>query len=363
MNRIERLLVVMDPADGNDAVHRQPPLARALDIADQADCGIDLFTTCYDAAVTPSLFVAPEVIDNERQRQVDEKFQWLESIAGPLRSQGYRIATEASWSYPPAAEISRKALASDVDLIIKKPTGHNYHVGFLSNTDWDLIRDCPVACLFAREDTPHGAGHGILACIDPTREAENPGADEVVPETSLDYQVYESAQLLGKALHLPVEVINAFELPAAMQPQLSSYAPALAESTGSSVAFATQLNKPDYAARHGRLLRAFAEHFQFPAGEITVEHGRPADVICTSARERKSTLIVMGALERGRLERALLSVNAEPVLSNAPCDVLFIKPAEHSGGTENTTAPVINRCAPAAAGRAHKTFTKEGIAS
>lgn len=344
MKQLERLLVVMNPDSLESADQQEQALVRAAEIADRAGCEIALFSICYDASLTPSMFITPELIDNERQNEVDKRYEALNGIARRLRARGYAVSCEVSWSYPPAEAITAKALADGSDLVIKQPGDHSYHAGIFSNTDWDLIRTCPTPCLFTRESEFEGGAHSVLACIDPTREVENGQS-----AGTLDHAVFETAQRMADIFAAPVDVVNAFEIPASLRQQFVTYAPTLPSLAGTAIPADAAFRQEDHAARHGHALQAFAEHFEYPFDDILVRQGNPAQVICQVAKERSSRMIVMGALERGRIERALVSVNAEPVLADASCDVLFVKPADHSVSLDDLKTPLIRRRTPGSA--------------
>jgi len=339
MENLHRLLVVMEPDVLEDENRVQTSVIRALELADRTGCEIELFSNCFETTtLAPSLWAGSDAIEAQRQQRLDERFEWLEDIAGRLRKKGYAVDSEAVWSYPRAQAISHKALTVGSDLVLKQPDDHRYIAGIFSNTDWELIRTCPVPCLFTKTETPQGAEHGVLACIDPTQDA-----DDEYRSASLDYGIYEVAQKIATALSVPIDVVNAYQIPASMAHQLISYAPAIPSLAGRALPVAEGSAESSPAERHGRALQAFADYFQHPVEKIIIEEGRPAEVICRAAALQKSSMIVMGALERGRLQRALLSVNAEPVLAMAPCDVLFVKPADHSVVLEKLEAPVLQR--------------------
>lgn len=341
MKQLERLLVVMNPDALEGGDESNEALVRACEIADRVGCEIQLYSTCYDASLTPSMFIAPDLIDNERLHKVDARYDTLNETAKSLRARGYVVSCEANWSYPPADAIAAMALAERSDLVIKQPDDHTYVAGIFSNTDWDLIRTCPIPCLFTRKSESEGGAHSVLACIDPTRDI-----DAEQSENSLDWTVYETAQRLAGIFSAPIEVVNAFEIPASVRQQFVSYAPTLPSLTGAAIPPDAGFHYKDHADRHGSALQAFADRFEHPLEDIIVRQGNPAQVICQVAKEQSSSMIVMGALERGRLERALLSVNAEPVLADAPCDVLFIKPADHSVSLDDLQMPLIRRRTP-----------------
>lgn len=64
------------------------------------------------------------------------------------------------------------------------------------------------------------------------------------------------------------------------------------------------------------------------AVEPVVERGWPEEVILARAEETKPDLIVVGTHARGGLQQAVLGSVAQWVLTEAPCDVLAVPPAD-----------------------------------
>jgi nucleotide-binding universal stress UspA family protein len=59
-----------------------------------------------------------------------------------------------------------------------------------------------------------------------------------------------------------------------------------------------------------------------PCQTIQVDHDRPDQVICATAKEKNCDLIVMGSHGRGRITTALLGSVTNAVLRHAACPVL-----------------------------------------
>jgi universal stress protein E len=59
---------------------------------------------------------------------------------------------------------------------------------------------------------------------------------------------------------------------------------------------------------------------------VHLGHGHPVEVLQELAKRLRAGVVVMGAIARSRLKRAVLGNTAEQVLEWLPCDVLVVKP-------------------------------------
>jgi nucleotide-binding universal stress UspA family protein len=53
--------------------------------------------------------------------------------------------------------------------------------------------------------------------------------------------------------------------------------------------------------------------------------GQMTDIVLNMAKTRRSDLIIMGAQGLGRLTGALLGINGQRIVSEAPCPVLVVR--------------------------------------
>ena len=91
----------------------------------------------------------------------------LEALAAPLLAQGLDVRTDARWDYPLHEAIIRKAVEWGADLVVKDTHHHSVlRRSIFSNTDWNLIRQCPMQLLLVK---PRAIGHVpcIVAAVDP----------------------------------------------------------------------------------------------------------------------------------------------------------------------------------------------------
>jgi nucleotide-binding universal stress UspA family protein len=81
----------------------------------------------------------------------------------------------------------------------------------------------------------------------------------------------------------------------------------------------------DIASAHRQAVEKFAQHFGMDPEQVIVSQGHAAEAVPAIAQNQGVSMIILGARELSRWERLVNSVTAEPVLSDAPCDVLFMK--------------------------------------
>jgi len=171
MKRLDRILAVLDPTST-----AQPALAKAVTLARRSGATLELFVCDFD----PSLSGQP-VFDTERLRQLREEFmterlEYLEELADELRGEEIAVETHVHWENPLYRGIVRRVEESSPDLVVKDTHHHGaLRRTLFTNTDWSLIRTCPVPLLLAKTpDWP--ARPKIVAALDPGHLGDKPAA-------------------------------------------------------------------------------------------------------------------------------------------------------------------------------------------
>jgi len=233
-----------------------------------------------------------------------------------MRADGVSARHDVVWDHPRVDAVLRRIEAFEPDLVMLQSDRHRYVLGIASNDDWDLLRESPVAVWFVTD---------ALRPIDRivTGIASVAGDDEFVAAT--DYDVFRIANHIADVFHATNNPVHAYQVPKGLT-AYAMYAPELAVAEAKLPT--EQRTRAAVARRHGRSIRAFAEHFHIDPDSVHVEMGVPSDVLAAAARSLGAGLIVMGARSLGRWERVFNAVTAEPVLHRAPCDVLFVKHAD-----------------------------------
>ena len=143
MQPIRRILVGVK----NPAARALPAVNKAAQIAKGLGAQLTLF---HDIA-TPLYAEALQGRDidlSSWQREVQTaRREQLEKIATRIRRHGIDVDVAADWDFPAYEAIIRNSLRDGADLhVVEKHHGSGRHPArwLLADTDWDLLRLCPI---------------------------------------------------------------------------------------------------------------------------------------------------------------------------------------------------------------------------
>ncbi|MGA9572919.1 MAG: universal stress protein [Lysobacterales bacterium] len=321
---IRRILVLVDP----DQVLHAPlqdsgVLQRAIQLAQTSGAELELFHPYHDASLELGLFANREEVNLEKERVTNHAATRMAELALQLKSSGVSARHEVRWDHPPADAILRKIADSRADLVIKETRAPDYIMGLADHSDWELIRNSPAHLWFVKEGAPLTGT--ILTAVGGTAWEEG-------IMTPSDFEVFEVGNSIADKINAQNRPIHCYEVPRVEA--YASYEPLFAGMTSIS-----RRNWEDVARLHGQAIDDFAEHFGINRDQVLVSKGHPAEVMPEMARELSAGLLVMGARNMGRWQRVFNPVTAEPVLSDAPCDVLFVKESDNVEIPEATEKP------------------------
>ncbi len=99
----------------------------------------------------------------------------LESLAAPLRARGLDVTTETLCADPLHVGLIDREYGKPIAGLVVKDTHHHSLAQrtFLTNTDWQLIRACPVPLLLTK-GAPWGETPRIVAAVDPGHVNDKP---------------------------------------------------------------------------------------------------------------------------------------------------------------------------------------------
>ncbi len=306
MQRLDRILAVIDPT-----VDVQTGAAKAARLARLAGASLELFTCDFDPALTGQPFLDTSALQRLREQFIAERAEQLEAKAEELRQTGLEVATHVHWDNPLYEGILRRVAESEPDLVFKDTHYHSaLRRALFSNTDWNLIRRCPVPLLLSRA-ADWRARPRVLAALDPGHHGDKPAA--------LDHDVLEAAQFMARQLDGEVEAVHVF-FPAALLAATSRVAGIpLASDMGCDAVIESE------RARVTAAMREIAQAHDLPDQAMHVLQGSAAEMLPRVAAERQVDLLVMGAVSRSRLREIFIGSTAERVLDHLPCDVLVVK--------------------------------------
>jgi universal stress protein E len=233
----------------------------------------------------------------------------LKDLAAQVR--GARVDVEAVWDYPPADGLVRAVMRRRPALLVAQSQRHTPLARmWLTNTDWELIRNCP--CPLWLSKTPRlPARPRVLAALDPMHEHAKPAAlDTAILRSALD-----AAGGAGKR-------VIAFH---------SVNPPAPIGVGGEGVVEAYWIERideqyMDYRRRAERSLRATVARRDVPDANVAIAAGPPVLTLPAAARKHRADVVAMGALSRRGLKRLFIGNTAERVIDELKCDVLILKP-------------------------------------
>jgi len=306
---LRRILVAVD-------VERPPhsELYKAAALARSSGASIELFhaITAPDPAASYPETASAAAVQERRMAVADRCRERLERFARGAALRGLKVTVTPSWDRPVHEAIVRRALAARADLVIAAASARRYGPAvrlFLRNTDWELIRSCPVPLLFVKSTRTYNRPV-IVAAVDPFHNHAKPA--------DLDTRLISAARHFARLLHGNVQVFHA-------------YMPLLASSTAAvGTVDVPVVASPEMQAAHdeqvARMVDKLADRERIPKAARHVVMGEVGEQLSALARRTRASLVVMGAVSRSALARVFVGNTAERVLDRLSCDVLIVKP-------------------------------------
>jgi universal stress protein E len=264
----------------------------------------------YEATIGSGYALPPQAAAATRESALARHRGRLDALAAPLRAQGFDVRTDASWDYPLYEAIIRAAVEWGADLVVKDTHHHSVlRRSIFTNTDWSLIRHCPMPLLLVK---PRPMGHipCVVAAVDPLHPRDK--------EASLDDRIVTSANELAHLLGGQAVLLHTFDVP----PGIMTSADGLTMPVAIPVAeIAAELERNCTEA-----VRTLAKKHGIPRERVHVLQGHTRQLLVSSTDELRADVVVMGAISRSALERLFVGSTAEAVLDRLLCDVLIVKP-------------------------------------
>jgi len=301
IDHIGRILVaVSDPS-----ASRQKAIRRAAALASSTGATVELFNAIPS---TLSSGIAHAEAEQFTRYAADQSLRQLERTANRLRREDIVVETTVQTGFPVHQAILRQAKQTKADLVVIEAHKHNLFARLLlTQTDFELIRHCPVPLLIVK-GTAAWRHPRILAALDPFHANDKPSA--------LDGEIIAAAHALGKAVHGVVHAAHVYQsLPGTILPM--PVAP--------TVVAANPAEEKAYRTAMRRRFNEAADRHQIARPRAHLVCGDAAVQLPRLARSLHAGLVVMGAASRSGLKRIFIGNTAERVLDSLPCDVLVVK--------------------------------------
>ena len=296
------IMVAVENVDRSAA----PLIKKAAALARRRGAGLQLLhVIAIPYVATPRAGISPRAALREAIR---ERAARLEKLARISQLRGLEVKTTVVWDYPASDAIVRQVMKYRPAMLMVRSQRHARLARLLlTNTDWELIRNCPCPVLLSKTDRSVTRPR-VVASLDPFHAHAKPaGLDAIILETAIDIagskrrtfavHAHEAQQLLMvEAVHEPYWVT------------LSEH----------------EQNVQDTQRRAA--LEAEASRFEVPRTNVIFMRGAAQEEIPGAAKRLRADLVVMGAVSRSGLKRMFIGNTAERLLDRLPCDVLVVKP-------------------------------------
>jgi universal stress protein E len=298
------ILVIVDPT-----ATEHPAVRKAALMAEKFKARLELFVCETKASRDTRL--ASHLRSESKAPFVNNPKPLLEAIAAPLRAGGLDVTTEAIAADPLHAALIDRVKHTCADLVVKDT--HHHWLGqrtFLTNTDWEIIRACPVPLLLTKAGFWSRVPR-VVAAIDPGHVNDKPA--------QLDHYILDLASSMVTRLGGELHVLHGY-LPTPILATAVSLQPV-----------AMNVSSEELVRDQGAKLkevRAIVSDYAVTDERIHLEVGGPSEVLPRVSRILSADIVVMGAVSRSGLKRLFIGSTAEDVLEYLPCDALILKPPD-----------------------------------
>ncbi len=306
LHKLERILVaVADPSSGlTKAIRRARALAR------ETGASIELFNAIPAAVSAGNLHAATERFT---RLETEQNARRLEQTADGMRREELIVTTKVQTGYAVHEAILREVRIARADLLVIEAHKHNLFARLLlTQTDFELIRHCPVPLLIVKRQAAWRRPR-VLAALDPFHAHDKP--------LGLDSEIAAAARNIAGAVHGSVYAAHVYRPPRVFAADMS---------VGVAGSVLEQEDRHYRAAVHRHFYEAAARH-GIAKSRARLVCGDPAEELPVIARSMRASLIVMGAMSRSALKRVFIGNTAERALDSLACDVLVVKPRKAAG--------------------------------
>jgi universal stress protein E len=305
VEEFSRILSVVDPTAAE-----QPALQRAAWLAARTGATLELLTCYYNEYLGGDRLFDSRSLELARQDLLENCKRDLEHLASPLRRDGIEVITAATWDHPIHEGIVRHAIATGAQIVFKDTHHHSaLERAFLSNSEWNLIRACPVG-LWLVKPVSFPARPVFVAAIDPMNEHDKPA--------TLDDEILALCGIMEDVVGADVHVFHGYD------PRM-----AVATATANAyipVSLPLDQIEEEMRAQHEKRFRELTDYHGVDRDKTHLISGLTHEELPALSRELNASVVVMGAVARNRLKRLFIGATAERTLEHLPCDLLIVKP-------------------------------------
>jgi universal stress protein E len=280
-------------------------IRRASALAHKTGASIELFHAIPSIV---SAGMAHADAEHFTRMEAQESRRRLERTANRLRREEIIVNTYVQTGYPIHEAILRQVRLTKAELVVIEARKHNVFARLLlTQTDFELIRGCPVPLLIVKGRAAWRSPR-ILAALDPFHSNDKSSA--------LDAEIVDAACAMADVVRGSVHAVHVYR-----RLDLSLLGVPIGPVLTDSIAAQEKAYK---TAVHRRFVEAVSS-YEIANGKTHLVCGDPATEIPALARSMRAGLVVMGATSRSGLKRIFIGNTAEHVLDSLKCDVLVVR--------------------------------------
>jgi universal stress protein E len=301
MERITDILVIANPL-----VRDQPAIAKAATLARWLGAGIELLVC--DTQSSREAHTEGELPALSNALLSDNLDSLVEQLAEPLRDDGIDVTTQVISGDPLYETVISWMRNSPADLVIKDTHHHSLvKRTFATNTDWRLMRACPVPLLLTKP-RPWGTPPVLMAAVDPGHAHDSSAA--------LDHRILDVTVSLANRFDAQVHAVHAY-LPSTISTAAVGGMPPMVGVSAEALAAERELRRLQ--------IKQLTDEYGVADANLHVDAGGAAEYLEWLAAQWRVDILAMGAIARGGLKRAVVGSTAERALERLPCDLLVVK--------------------------------------
>jgi universal stress protein E len=305
MPSIHRIVVAVKDTRKSSAA-----MLKAARLAQTLKAKLELFHAITEPLPLDVLAISSGSLATIKKNSQDRHAKSLERLAAKLRKGGLQVDTAVEWDYPAHEAVVRHARRCGAGLIVaQQHATHHAAPWLLRYTDWELLRQSPVPVLLVKSRRAY-RNPGVLATVDPSHA--------FAKTSGLDNEILRAGAAISHALRGKLHVLHAYT------PSIIGMDPSMLNVPGATQMIVEKARKEAQAG----LVKAIsgARIGKVPPKRCHLAGYHAVDAIPEVARENGCDIVVMGALSRSGLKRALIGNTAERLLEDLTCDVLVVKP-------------------------------------
>ena len=302
MKSINNILVVVDPTVERDFV-----VDRVKLIAKKTGAKTLLYINNVNILTEHSYMydgVDGEFFETRRKLFAEHYRNLLAQLEKEFRADNLQVSSLFSEQHHLAEAIIEQARKHKPDLVVKSTHHHGMlERALVTNTDWRLIRKCPAPLLLIKPQ-PWNEDGSVVTAVDPLHSK--------AAQSSLDHALITSTELVSGLLKQTPRVFHSY------YPFISGMFPM----SGESADYMQTIRQ-----KHKDKLEELLSEHKITEENVHLSQGELVPKLIEYLKSVNANILVIGALSRNFLERAIVGNTAEKILEGCPCDILVIKPA------------------------------------